>query len=239
MSSSLQPQGLGPTTLLCPWNSPGKNSGAGGQSLLLGIFLTQGSNPGLAHCRQILYHLSHQGSPIKGTQGRWHEQGNGESRSPSATHHTHSLYESFPVSMDVPWWSSYYKIQSQMHSVRPEVTREGTELCMITSAHLSLLHSFDARFYRDWKLKRYNVHSKHRCWCMKRSSGSFPLTWEASPALTGESVCGVDAQPELLQKQLYLPCGRESSVRVMSFSSFDPRPKHTPGKSGFIRELEN
>ena len=32
-------------------------------SLLEGIFLTQGSNPGLLHCRQILYHLSHQGSP--------------------------------------------------------------------------------------------------------------------------------------------------------------------------------
>ena len=33
-------------------------------SLLQGIFLTQGSNPGLLHCRQILYYLSHQGSPI-------------------------------------------------------------------------------------------------------------------------------------------------------------------------------
>ena len=32
-------------------------------SLLQGIFLTQGSKPGLPHCRQILYHLSHQGSP--------------------------------------------------------------------------------------------------------------------------------------------------------------------------------
>ena len=31
--------------------------------LLQGTFLTQGSNPGLPHCRQILYHLSHQGSP--------------------------------------------------------------------------------------------------------------------------------------------------------------------------------
>ena len=29
-----------------------------------GIFPTQGLNPGLRHCRQILYHLSHQGSPI-------------------------------------------------------------------------------------------------------------------------------------------------------------------------------
>ena len=34
--------------------------------LLQGIFLTQGLNPGLLHCRQILYHLSHQGSPLYG-----------------------------------------------------------------------------------------------------------------------------------------------------------------------------
>ena len=47
---------------------------------------------------------------------------------------------------------------------------------------------------------------------MKWSSGSFPLTWDVSASLTRESVCGVDAQPELLQKQFYLPCGREGSV---------------------------
>ena len=51
-------------TLLCPWNSPGKNTGVGCHFLLQRIFLTQGSNPSLWHCRQILYHLSHQGSPI-------------------------------------------------------------------------------------------------------------------------------------------------------------------------------
>ena len=34
--------------------------------LLQGIFPTQGSNSGLPHCRQMLYHLSHQGSPLKG-----------------------------------------------------------------------------------------------------------------------------------------------------------------------------
>ena len=37
--------------------------GVGSHSLLQGIFPTQESNPGLLHCRQILYHLSHQGSP--------------------------------------------------------------------------------------------------------------------------------------------------------------------------------
>ena len=45
------------------WNSPGQNTGVGDLSLLRGIFPTQGSNPGLPHCRQILYQLSHKGSP--------------------------------------------------------------------------------------------------------------------------------------------------------------------------------
>ena len=42
----------------------GKNTGVGGHALLQGIFPTKGSNPGLLHCRRILYHLSHQGSLI-------------------------------------------------------------------------------------------------------------------------------------------------------------------------------
>ena len=46
-----------------PGDSPGKNSGVGCLFLLQGIFPTQGSNPGLLHCRRILYRLSHQGSP--------------------------------------------------------------------------------------------------------------------------------------------------------------------------------
>ena len=49
--------------LLCPRNSPGKNTRVGSHSLLQGIFQTQGLNSGPLHCRQFLYHLSHQGSP--------------------------------------------------------------------------------------------------------------------------------------------------------------------------------
>ena len=45
MSNSLQPYALWPTRLLCPWDSPGKNTGVGCHALLQGIFLTQGSNP--------------------------------------------------------------------------------------------------------------------------------------------------------------------------------------------------
>ena len=58
MSNSLQPHGL-----YSPWNSLGQNTGVGSLSLLQGIFPTQGSNPGLPHCRQIFYQLSHKGSP--------------------------------------------------------------------------------------------------------------------------------------------------------------------------------
>ena len=52
-----------PHGLYSPRNSPGQNTGVGSLSLLQGIFPTQGSNPSLPHCRQILYQLSHKGSP--------------------------------------------------------------------------------------------------------------------------------------------------------------------------------
>ena len=57
MSNSVTPW---TARLLCPWNSLSKKSGVSCHSLLQGIFPTQGSNPGLQHCRQILYHWSHQ-----------------------------------------------------------------------------------------------------------------------------------------------------------------------------------
>ena len=47
-----------------PWDFPGKNAGADCHFLLQGIFSTQESNLGLPHCRQTLYHLSHQGSLV-------------------------------------------------------------------------------------------------------------------------------------------------------------------------------
>ena len=59
MSDSLQPHGLHNSS----WNSSGQNTGVGSRSLFQGIFPTQGLNPGLPHCKQILYQLSHQGSP--------------------------------------------------------------------------------------------------------------------------------------------------------------------------------
>ena len=54
--SLLRPHGLWPARLLCPWESPGKNSAVGCHSFLQWFFLTQGSDSLL---------LSHQGSPLK------------------------------------------------------------------------------------------------------------------------------------------------------------------------------
>ena len=62
--NSLRSHGLQPTRLLHPWNFPGKSTGVGCHFLLQGIFPTQGLNPGLLHCRQMLYPLSYQGNPI-------------------------------------------------------------------------------------------------------------------------------------------------------------------------------
>ena len=56
------------TKLLCSWNSPGKNTGLGSHSLLQRLFLTQGMNMGLLHCRKILYCLTHQDMAYLGTK---------------------------------------------------------------------------------------------------------------------------------------------------------------------------
>ena len=65
VSDSLQPHGLQPSRLFHPWDFSGKSTGVDCHFLLQGIFPTQGLNPGLPHCRQTLYPLSHQGGPSK------------------------------------------------------------------------------------------------------------------------------------------------------------------------------
>ena len=57
------PRDCSPPDVSCPWDSPAKNTEMGGHFLLQGIFPTQGTDSSLLHCRQILYHLSQQGSP--------------------------------------------------------------------------------------------------------------------------------------------------------------------------------
>ena len=68
----LWPHELGwPTRLLCPWDSPGKNTGAGCRFHLLGVFLTQGLNQSLLHWRQILYHCVTYCEANQVTDGAW------------------------------------------------------------------------------------------------------------------------------------------------------------------------
>ena len=73
ISNSLDPMDCNPPGTSVHGDSPGKNTGVGCHALLQGIFPTQGSNPGLTHCKQILYRLSHQGSSISPTMGSNHE----------------------------------------------------------------------------------------------------------------------------------------------------------------------
>ena len=67
MSNSLQPHGL-----YSAWNSPGQKTEVGSLSLLQGIFPSQGSNPGLPHCRQILSQLNHREALQTTTLGRYY-----------------------------------------------------------------------------------------------------------------------------------------------------------------------
>ena len=60
---TLWPMSYSPPGFSVHRDSLGKNTGVGCHALLLGIFPTQGLNPGLPYCRRILYHLSHQQSP--------------------------------------------------------------------------------------------------------------------------------------------------------------------------------
>ena len=64
MPNSMRPYGLYPTRLLCPWDSPGKNTGVDCDFHLQDIFPTQGLNPSLLYCRWISLPLSYQRRPL-------------------------------------------------------------------------------------------------------------------------------------------------------------------------------
>ena len=83
MPDSLRPHGLQPTRLLCPWDFPGKDTGVGCHFLLQGIFPAEGLNPGLLHCRQILYRLR---QPISMYQLHCNPPKRSVLTSPSLTH---------------------------------------------------------------------------------------------------------------------------------------------------------
>ena len=86
MADSLWPRGLQPTSLLCPWDFPGKNTGADCHFLCQGIFPTQGSNPSLMrllNLRQILYHWASEDSCLENPmdRGTWQATVHGVAKS--------------------------------------------------------------------------------------------------------------------------------------------------------------
>ena len=97
MSDSLQLHGLYSDRLLCPWDSPGKNTGVGSHSLLQRIFPTQGLNPSFLHCREILSCLSHQ----KALCGK-HEYWSKKASSQMDKEISLWIHRSFSLSL---WWS--------------------------------------------------------------------------------------------------------------------------------------
>ena len=104
--------------------SPGMNTGVGCHALLQGIFPTQGSNPGLPHCRRVFYCVSHQGSPeLLAISRNWlilggskrpqmSEHQNTENKRPVNTTRSNFLYWYIPFktwtkSLDIPFISSH------------------------------------------------------------------------------------------------------------------------------------
>ena len=105
-SHSVVSDSLGPHGLYFPWNSPGQNTGMCSLSLLQGIFPTQGSNPGLPHCRQILYQLSHKGNPrIRKWVAYNFTSGSSWSRNPTRSPSLPTELSGKPRAMEVPYIS--------------------------------------------------------------------------------------------------------------------------------------
>ena len=109
--------GLQSSRLLCPWDFPAKNTGVGCCFLLQGIFPTQDSNLGLLHCKQVLYHLSHQGNPRshklcgKKNQGgsSCAEQYHNWAHAPDDWHHSSSYIVAFSLKLTWIHWNRKVK----------------------------------------------------------------------------------------------------------------------------------
>ena len=113
-SRSVVSHSLRPHRLYSPWNSPGQNTGVGRLSLLQGMFPTQGSNPGLSHCRQILYQLSQKGSP-EDTQCSIHPVFGSIERTPEPRKLSNSSNEA--------WWGRDWFIIAVAYGVMKSRTR--------------------------------------------------------------------------------------------------------------------
>ena len=111
------------TRLLCPWDFPGKSTVVGCHFLLQEMFPTQGLNPGLPHCRQMLYHLSYQGyktphqmSQVRTHNFEWHRRA--MAPLPSAT-----IKLSFPTSpqtLSLRFCSWHWCIEAKISASNPQ-----------------------------------------------------------------------------------------------------------------------
>ena len=109
MSDSLKPHGLSPTRPLCPWGFAGKITGAGCHFFHQGIFPTRRLNPGLLHCRKILYHLSPHMHSLPYYQYPLPEGIFVTTDEPTLTHYNHPLHYGLLFMLYPLWvWTNLY-----------------------------------------------------------------------------------------------------------------------------------
>ena len=127
-----------PHRLYSPWNSPGQDTGVGSRhSLLWGIFPTQGSNPGLLHCRRILYKLSLQGSPnVMGQLSPWTI-----TTEPSLPGTLTPQLESLHITIKEK--PSSHKERSHMLQLRPNTAKKMWECLLSHFSHVRLCDAMD------------------------------------------------------------------------------------------------
>ena len=112
-----------------------KNTGVGCHSVLQGIFLTQGSNPGLLHCRQILYHLSHQA--LKASQT-------------SSSQQTPASHKVYPISAILCWKMSLLSTRS----LSLILWKLSTETHSLNSA----IYNWGPKTPTQWETRGWHVH---------------------------------------------------------------------------------
>ena len=127
MSDSLQPHGLQLPGSSVHGDPPGKNTGVGCHFLLQQIFPTQGLNPGLPHCRWILYCLSHQGSPR--TWSGWSIPSSGELPDPGTELRSALQVDSLPAELPgKPGWGPRMHIYHKFPGDAATVVAQGPDL---------------------------------------------------------------------------------------------------------------
>ena len=145
--------GLQSARLLCPWDSPGKNTEVGYQALLQGIFPTQGSNPGLLHCRWILYCLRHQRSPrilewVAYPFSSGSSQTRNQTRVSCIAGGFFNSWATREAPLPVVWYASNDTVTLQCHLFPKSI-------CMLYFCSISLLPLFTYLFGGYWLFSYY------------------------------------------------------------------------------------